>query len=84
MSPLQPPKPEALDWPEMPTCVAVAGDWHGSGSFACDLIKLLPASVDVVIQVGDFGFQFNDDYLHRVNKAARDARPDRVIHPGQS
>lgn len=67
---VQPSKPEEIEFPN-PRYVAFFGDWHGNLNFAKRAIDTLPGTVEVAIHTGDFGYNFNPDYLNAVNKSAR-------------
>lgn len=61
-----------------PIKVMASGDWHGNPRFAESTIEYAKQNgVDVVMQVGDFGFWTpgvaTDSFLFRVEKAARNA-----------
>lgn len=68
---VQQSKPEDIPFPEHVQHVALAGDWHGSLYFSKKVIESLPAEVDVLVHLGDFGYNFDDSYLNFVNKSAR-------------
>lgn len=52
--------------------VAFAGDWHGNGFWAVQAIKYArEQGADVIVHLGDFGYDFFDDYLDRVQGALR-------------
>ena len=70
---LQQPESENLAFPESPKLVALAGDWHGNGSFARAAIESLPRDVDVLVHLGDFGYRFEPAFMEAVNSAAAEA-----------
>ena len=48
----------------VPSRVALAGDWHANEAYAVEAIRhARRRDSDVVIQLGDFGFNFLDSYL---------------------
>jgi hypothetical protein len=60
-----------------PTKVAIAGDWHGNGGWAEQVIyRAHEEGADAMIQVGDFGFWTpgisSEMYLDRVSDAVSD------------
>ncbi|NLU84294.1 metallophosphoesterase [Rhodococcus sp. HNM0569] len=55
---------------DTPTRVAVAGDWHANADYAVDVIdRAARRNTDVLVQLGDFGYRFRDDYLDRLDRA---------------
>ena len=70
---MQPSKPEKIAFPSEVRTVAFAGDWHGNGGWAREMIRQLPGQVEVVLHLGDFGYNFDEGYLNSVNRVAREA-----------
>jgi Icc-related predicted phosphoesterase len=64
-------------WVDDPDIVMVAGDWHGSPSWAEACFQhAYSKGVDVIVHAGDFGFwvdnQWTAEYLRRVEQAAQE------------
>lgn len=60
-------------FPKEVSHIAFAGDWHGNAQWAKEVIAQLPEEVEVLIHLGDFGYNFEESYLNSVNRAAKDA-----------
>lgn len=58
---------------EQVTTFAVAGDWHGNSRYAETIIAEVAGRVDLLLHVGDFGFDFTASFLRRVTDAANAA-----------
>ena len=53
-----------------PKRVALAGDWHANTDYAVEAIAhARRRNADVVIHLGDFGFNFKPDYLNALDRA---------------
>ncbi|NMO04498.1 metallophosphatase [Gordonia sp. TBRC 11910] len=54
---------------DTPSRVAVAGDWHANVQYAQSAIEhARRREADVIVQLGDFGFDFTDDYLDTLDR----------------
>lgn len=62
-----------FEFPECPDRVAIAGDWHAGIDYATRAIKWAKKqNADVVLHVGDFGFNFSKGFLNGLtNELAR-------------
>lgn len=64
--------PSFLDTPRR---VAIAGDWHADTSYAVSAIEhAAKRDADVVVHLGDFGYDFTDEYLDELDDALRRRR----------
>lgn len=55
-----------IEFPTQVEQIALAGDWHGSVSFALNAVHATPRA-SVVLHLGDFGYRFRSDYLTELN-----------------
>ena len=56
-----------------PQTIAFAGDWHGNTPYAIAAIHYAAGlGAEVIIQCGDFGYNFKDDFLQGLNHAAEE------------
>jgi predicted phosphodiesterase len=63
-----------------PARVAFAGDWHGNAVYAREAIEYAADhSADVVVHLGDFGYQFRPAFLRAVGKALTDTGIRRLL-----
>jgi Calcineurin-like phosphoesterase len=55
-----------------PARVAIAGDWHADARYAVSAIEhARKRDADVLIHLGDFGYNFTDEYLDALEEALR-------------
>lgn len=53
-----------FNFPETPSKIAIAGDWHGNIEYAETAIDYVERNnSEVVMHVGDFGYNFTDSFL---------------------
>lgn len=53
-----------------PARIAIAGDWHADTKYAVAAIEhAAKRDATVLVHLGDFGFNFADDYLYALNEA---------------
>ncbi|WP_018600055.1 metallophosphoesterase [Mycobacterium sp. 155] len=61
-----------------PARIAIAGDWHADTEYGVAAIRhAARRNVSVLVHLGDFGFNFTDEYLDALDRALR--RHDMVL-----
>ena len=55
--------------------IAIAGDWHGNTKYTLRAVDYAyDNDADIILHVGDFGFQFEDDFMQPLNARLKDRK----------
>jgi hypothetical protein len=64
------PKPKMITTGLDPEIIVFAGDWHGNGPWAADMIRSAKNNgADVIVQAGDTGFKFDHNFMRHLRRA---------------
>jgi hypothetical protein len=67
-----PPCPPAQSFRAAPARVAIAGDWHADADYAVAAIDhAAKRNATLLLHLGDFGYNFTDEYLDALDTALR-------------